>query len=222
LVASTGVSSAREEILGRIRGALRDVPGPERPDDVVVTREYRTRAEVDPGFRLERFAERISDYRAEFRRVAPAEIPAALTDACSEMGLGRVVVPSELPTEWRPHGVEVIEDHGLSARELDAIDGAITGCAVAIAETGTLVLDGQGVCGRRIVTLVPDHHICVVRPEQVVSLVPEAVASLQASVAERGAPVTLISGPSASSDIELRRVEGVHGPRHLLVFLATA
>lgn len=216
------MSAAREEILSRVRGALRDVPREERADDVAVTRGYRTRDHADPATRLDRFAERVSDYRAEVRRVNADGITAAVTQVCAEQGLTRVVVPSVLPGEWRPTGVEVVEDRGLSARELDAIDGAVTGCAVAIAETGTLILDGQAMCGRRIITLVPDHHICVVRAEQVVGLVPEAVAALRSTVTEQGSPITLISGPSASSDIELRRVEGVHGPRHLIVFLLGA
>ena len=114
----------------------------------------------------------------------------------------------------------MIEDAGLGATELDAIDGAVTGCAVAIAETGTVVLDGTGACGRRLLTLVPDHHICVVTAGQIVELVPEAIAALAPAVRERRAPITLVSGPSASSDIELSRVEGVHGPRHLLVLIA--
>jgi L-lactate dehydrogenase complex protein LldG len=117
--------------------------------------------------------------------------------------------------------VEVVEDQGLSARELDRIDGVITGCAAAIAETGTLVLDGQGACGRRVLTLVPDHHICIVRADQVLGLVPEAISRVAPAVTERRLPITLISGPSASSDIELNRVEGVHGPRHLVVVMAT-
>ena len=216
------MSAARDEILSRIRGALRDVPGHERPEDIAVVRGYRTRDRTDPAAQLDRFAERVSDYRAEVRRVDAAGITAAVSQACVEQGLTRVVVPSALPREWRPDGVEVVEDRGLSARELDAIDGTVTGCAVAIAETGTLVLDGEGVCGRRIITLVPDHHICVVRPEQVVGLVPEAVTTLRPAVTEQGSPITLVSGPSASSDIELRRVEGVHGPRHLIVYLLRA
>jgi L-lactate dehydrogenase complex protein LldG len=221
-VASALVSSPREEILSRVRTALRDVPGDERPDHIAVARGYRTLDPTDPAAQLDRFAERVSDYRAEVRRVDPDGITAAISQACVEQGLTRVVVPSALPGEWRPVGVEILEDRGLSARDLDAIDGAVTGCAVAIAETGTLVLDGQAMSGRRIITLVPDHHICVVRPEQVVGLVPEAVAALRSTVTEQGSPITLISGPSASSDIELRRVEGVHGPRHLIVFLLGA
>jgi L-lactate dehydrogenase complex protein LldG len=213
------MSDPRAEILGRIRTALRDVPAGERADQVAVAREYRRTVAMSAEALIERFAERLSDYRADVRRVSAEELTGALSAACAQMNLHRVVVPDALPAPWRPIGVEVVEDRGLSAADLDAIDGALTGCAVAIAETGTLVLDGQGVSGRRLLTLVPDHHICVVRAEQVVGLVPEAIAALAPAVVERGVPVTLVSGPSASSDIELTRVEGFHGPRHLLVLI---
>ncbi len=109
---------------------------------------------------------------------------------------------------------------GLSAAELDEIDGALTGCAVAIAQTGTLVLDGREASGRRAITLVPDHHICLVRTEQIVGLVPEAIARVADGVRGQRIPITLVSGPSATSDIELTRVEGVHGPRHLTIMIA--
>ena len=119
-------------------------------------------------------------------------------------------------TGWRPDGVEVVEDRpDLAATDLDAIDGVITGCASAIAQTGTIVLDGGPRSGRRAITLVPDHHLCVVEAEQVVGLVPEGLAAVAEAVRDRRAPITLVSGPSATSDIELNRVEGVHGPRVL-------
>ncbi|MGZ4191216.1 MAG: LutC/YkgG family protein [Solirubrobacteraceae bacterium] len=214
------MSAARDEILGRIRAALDDVPAAESPADVAVTRGYRRAGELSGDALVERFAERVADYDARVRRVAGADLGDEVSAACAELGLRRVVVPPDLPAPWRPSGVEVIEDHGLGAAELDAIDGAVTGCAVAIAETGTLVLDGTGACGRRLLTLVPDHHICVVTAGQIVELVPEAIAALAPAVRERRSPITLVSGPSASSDIELSRVEGVHGPRHLLVLIA--
>jgi L-lactate dehydrogenase complex protein LldG len=214
------VDGARDGILGRIRAALHDVPADERPGDVAVARDYRRQGQLAGDALVQRFAERVADYEARVRTVRAEELTDALTAACAEMGLHRVVVPAELPGAWRPRDVEVIEDAGLSATELDTIDGAVTGCAVAIAETGTLVLDGQGRCGRRLLTLVPDHHICVVGAGQIVELVPEAIAAVAPAVRERGAPITLVSGPSASSDIELSRVEGVHGPRDLLVLIA--
>lgn len=231
------MSGAREEILGRIRSALADVPAAERPDDVPVAREYRRQGELSGEELIQRFAERVRDYHADVRRVAAGDVPggevaagevsagavsAAVTEACAELGLRRVVVPPALRAEWRPHadGITVVEDGGLTAHQLDEIDGAVTGCALAVAETGTLILDGQGESGRRLVTLVPDHFICIVAAEQIVGIVPEAVAAVAPAVHERRAPITLVSGPSASSDIELSRVEGVHGPRHLLVLIA--
>jgi L-lactate dehydrogenase complex protein LldG len=215
------VSAARDVVIGRIRAALRDVPVSERASDVSVARDYRHTDDRPRSELIELLCERISDYRADVRRVAPHEVADAVRRACAEMGLSRVAVPPQLPAQWRPpsEAVEVVEDHGLSAAELDELDGALTGCAGAIAETGTLVLDGQALSGRRLLTLVPDHHICVVTADQVVGQVPEAMAALAPAVAEHGVPVTLVSGPSASSDIELERVEGVHGPRHLLVLI---
>jgi L-lactate dehydrogenase complex protein LldG len=205
------VSAARDEILARIRAAMSDAPDDERP----IPRGYRRQGDRLES-RLERFVDRIREYHADVRCLDAGHIGAAISKYCADMALRRVVVPSALPSDWRPAGVEVLEDRALTAAELDAVDAAVTGCAVAIAETGTLVLDGRDVSGRRAITLVPDHHVCVVRAEQVVGLVPEAVAAV-----DPRAPVTLISGPSASSDIELQRVEGLHGPRHLLVLVAT-
>jgi L-lactate dehydrogenase complex protein LldG len=213
------VSAARDQILSRIRDALRDVPHSETPGDVPVARDYR-HGDVRPRNELiDLLCERVGDYHADIRRVAAAEVAGAVQSACTEMGLSRVAVPPQLPPDWRPETIDVVEDHGLTAAELDGLDGAVTGCATAIAETGTLVLDGQALSGRRLLTLVPDHHICVVGAEQVVGQVPEAMSALGSAVAERGVPVTFVSGPSASSDIELERVEGVHGPRHLLVLV---
>ncbi len=215
------MSDARAQILGRVRRALADVPAGERSADVRVTRDYRRVGDLDRPARVRRLRERLSDYGAEVIGVdGEDDIAAALTGACQRLGLRQVVVPPALAAGWQPGGVDVIEDDGLSARELDAIDGAITGCAVAIAETGTLILDGQASSGRRAITLVPDHHICIVTADQIVGLVPEAIAALAPAVRDHRVPITLISGPSASSDIELSRVEGVHGPRHLVVLIA--
>ena len=214
------MSAAREEILRRIRGALGDVPTAETADDLVVTRDYRL---VDERPREELIAllcERIGDYNAEVRRVAATEVAEAVRAACADAGIARLAVAPGVPAEWRPGGIEIVEDHGLDAAELDELNAAFTGCAGAIAETGTIVLDGQALSGRRLLTLVPDHHVCVVTADQIVGQVPEAIAALAPAVVKANLPVTLVSGASATSDIELSRVEGVHGPRHLLVLIA--
>jgi L-lactate dehydrogenase complex protein LldG len=216
------MSAARDEILQRIRAALGDVPDAERPGDVAVARDYRHGGELGHDERVQRFVDRVRDYHAVVRRVTAGELPAAVDAACAQLGLATVAIPPQLPESWRPTTIQVVADDGLTARRLDAIDGAVTGCALAIAETGTLVLDGQSVSGRRLLTLVPDHHICIVDEAQIVELVPEAIRALAPAVTERRAPVTLVSGPSASSDIELSRVEGVHGPRHLVVLIVAS
>jgi L-lactate dehydrogenase complex protein LldG len=213
------MTSARQEILGRIRSALADVPAGERPQDVVVARAYRREGKLTGEALVERFADRVRDYDAAVRRSAPGEVAATVAAACADMGLSRVVVPPGLASGWRPAGMEVVEDDGLTTQQIDEINGAVTGCALAIAETGTLVLDGGAASGRRLITLVPDHHVCLVAVDQIRHLVPEAVAGLAPAVREDRVPVTFVSGPSASSDIELSRVEGVHGPRHLVVVI---
>jgi L-lactate dehydrogenase complex protein LldG len=200
--------SARDEILARVRGALRDVPADEGLEPPAY--EPAPRPDGDP---VVRFAERVSDYRATVREAeALAE---TIVRVCAEHEARRLGVPAGLLEGWRPDGLELVEDDGLSAHELDALDGALTGCALAIAETGTIVLDGGERSGRRALTLVPDLHLCLVERSQVVATVPEAIRALEGA---RG-PFTFVSGPSATSDIELDRVEGVHGPRRLEVLL---
>jgi L-lactate dehydrogenase complex protein LldG len=213
------MADARDEILGRIRAALADVPASERPGDVAVTRDYRRTDERSGDQLVALFAERVSDYHARVQRVTAAGLSAAIARACSEPRLDTLTVPPGLPEAWLPAGVKIVRDEALSAGELDHVDGALTGCAAAIAETGTIVLDGGPLSGRRALTLVPDHHICVVAAEQIHGQIAEALGAVAAAVTERHAPITLVSGPSASSDIELERVEGVHGPRHLTVLI---
>ncbi len=210
--------AAREEVLARVREALRDIPAEERPDDVPVAREYRTRDGTSPEERVARFAERVADYRASVQRVSRAALPAAVGDALGARGAHRVVVPPDLPAEWRPADAELLVDGELANDVLDAADGVLTGCALGIAETGTIVLDGGARQGRRAITLLPDYHLCVVEAEQIVGTVPEAIAALDAAAREHR-PITFVSGPSATSDIELSRVEGVHGPRTLEVLV---
>jgi L-lactate dehydrogenase complex protein LldG len=211
--------SAREEMLSRIRTALA-ADGLSKPDSVTLRLSpaepaYRNLGRLDEPRRLDLLAERLADYRAAVRRTTPDGLAAEVAAALAGRGTRRVVVPPSPPAELPPD-VEAVADDGLSPQDLDAVDGVLTGAAVAIAETGTIVLDGSPDQGRRAITLVPDYHLCVVRAEQVVELVPEAVARLAGSAAR---PLTWISGPSATSDIELSRVEGVHGPRTLEVIL---
>jgi L-lactate dehydrogenase complex protein LldG len=215
-VVGLAVSAARDEILARIRRALDDVPGRERPEDVVVPRGYR---ENEPEGTVDRFVERVEDYGAGARIVARRDLTFTVGDLCRANGIARVVIPSDLPPSWLPEDVESIADVGLGVRELDAIDGTITGCALAIAETGTIVLDSGARQGRRALTLVPDFHLCVVEESQVVDGVPAALRRLADNLRGPRRPVTFVSGPSATSDIELSRVEGVHGPRRLEVVL---
>lgn len=210
------MSEARDEILARIRRALGDVPAEEWPADVRIPRDYRER---EPGGALDRFLERVRDYGAGVRVVARAELSAAIGDVCRLQGIESVAVPPDLPLAWLPQGVEAVRDENLEVRDLDEIQGAITGCALAIAETGTIVLDGGARQGRRALTLVPDFHLCVVHERQIVEGVPTAIRVLAGNLRREGRPVTLVSGPSATSDIELARVEGVHGPRRLELVL---
>jgi L-lactate dehydrogenase complex protein LldG len=166
--------------------------------------------------RVARFCERVGDYRAEVRRVT--DVAEAVAAAARERAATRFVVPAGLPHAWRPAELELVDDAGFSPAELDRMEGVITGCTVAIAETGTIVLAGGADEGRRAITLVPDLHICVVDEAQIVELVPEAFLRL-AELGMQTRPITFISGPSATSDIELSRVEGVHGPRDLVVLV---
>jgi L-lactate dehydrogenase complex protein LldF len=214
---------ARTDILHRISSALANAA----PGDI--PRNYRTEDERDRDEIVNVFAERVAEYRATVHRVAEAEVAETVERIAEEAGARRIGIPADLPEEWRPGGaedvapgeLELVQDAPLSVPELDALDGALTGCALGIAEVGAFVLDGGAGQGRRALSLVPDLHICVVREDQVVGLVPEAVGRLERSV-RAGRPLTFVAGPSATSDIELDRVEGVHGPRTLHVVVAAS
>ncbi|AOW90444.1 MULTISPECIES: LutC/YkgG family protein [Streptomyces] len=211
--------SSRERILGRVRRALADVPADEVPYERAVAREYaREHGRRSVAETVDLLAENLADYRAIVHRCADGELPGLLARLLAAHGSRNVVVPPGLPPGWlEGAGAEIVHDRAADTpQELDRVDSVVTGCAVAVAETGTIVLDGSPDQGRRRITLVPDHHICVVRvPDQVVGAVPQALGRL-----DPARPLTWISGPSATSDIELDRVEGVHGPRTLEVVLA--
>ena len=167
------------------------------------------------------FVQRLEAQKTEVRRVAAADVAAQVAEVCAERGVRRLGVPPALPPEWRPAGVDVVEDHDLTPAELDALDAALTGCTLAIAETGSLVLAAGSADGRRALSLVPDIYLCVVSEDQVEPDLPAAMPRIAGLIREEGRPVVFVSGPSATSDIELQRVEGVHGPRQLVVLLVS-
>lgn len=200
---------AREDVLARVRGAIQDATAPAIP------RTYRHGGPEPAGSPelLDLLTDRLVDYRASVHRCVAAQLPEAVRAVLADVVPtgGKVVVPPGL-SDW----VDGVTDHpGLRPADLDGFAAVVTGCAAAVADTGTIVLDGSQYQGRRAITLVPDIHVCVVRADQVVRSVPEVLARL-----DPRRPLTFISGPSATSDIELKRVEGVHGPRHLHVVLA--
>ncbi|KAA5834598.1 lactate utilization protein C [Saccharopolyspora hirsuta] len=207
------MSAAREAILGRVRSAI---AGTERTSLADVPRHYREHRPADDLVGL--FCERVADYRATVDRVAPGGLTAAITAAARGVGARRVLAPAGVPQEWcealRAEFDQVEDGVGIDTAGLEQVDAVITTAVVGIASTGTIVLDHGPGQGHRAVTLVPDVHICVVSESQVADDVPDAVRRLDPT-----RPMTFISGPSATSDIELKRVEGVHGPRTLHVLV---
>ncbi|MDT9687526.1 LUD domain-containing protein [Streptomyces sp. P9(2023)] len=210
--------SSRDLVLRRIRQALSDVPKTDTPDAETVPRSYRREhGERDTDGTVDLLAENLADYRAVVHRCHQDGVPELIGRLLAERGARRVLAPTGLPPAVlsRTDATVVAEGPALGPYDLDAVDSVVTGCAVAVAETGTVVLDAGPDQGGRRVTLVPDHHICLVHvPDQVVGSVPQALERLDPT-----RPLTWISGPSATSDIELDRVEGVHGPRRLDVVL---
>jgi L-lactate dehydrogenase complex protein LldG len=197
------MSSARDDVLARVREALG--PAPAVPE---IPRAYRAAGSLTTEGIVEAFCENVAEYRATVHRIAAGELVATVRTLLA--GVERIGVPVGFPEL----GIDVIEDDTLSIAQLDALDAVVTGSALAIADTGTIVLDSGPRSGRRALTLVPDHHVCIVREQDVVPSVPDASAALDPT-----RPITFVSGPSATSDIELERVGGVHGPRTLEVFV---
>lgn len=211
----TSTPGAREEVLARIRGALGDDAAPRRP-----TRSYRRSGDHPPGSPelVARLVDRLRDYRATVARSAGDDtaVGQAVANALAPLSIDRAIAAPGVPAGWAAGLTDVIVDDGaLGPRELDHLPAVLTGSVAAIADTGTIALDGGPLCGRRAITLVPDTHVCIVRVDDIVETVPEGLARL-----DPARPLTLVSGPSATSDIELTRVEGVHGPRTLIVIIA--
>jgi len=215
------MNAAKEEILTRIRLALKDVPEDENPDTSSISHSYRTSTNA-PQENLWLFAERVGDYKAEVTKVSADELSTVIKGHLEQHNVKKLVVPEGTSEEWLPEDIELLrdkKDNPLTYSQLDESDGVITGCAMAVAQTGSIVLDSGKGQGRRVLTLLPDYHLCVVFEDQIVGIVPEAFEKLNDKIVADGPPVTFISGPSATSDIELSRVEGVHGPRRLDVII---
>jgi L-lactate dehydrogenase complex protein LldG len=212
------MSDAKHVMLERIRNAIHDVPVTERSEDVLVNRTYRS--SMGHTNLLELTAERIAEYRARVEIVTVDKLASSIQASLERQGIKRLIVPHDLPEEWKPKGFELLEESTrlLEHSELERADSVLTGCTLAIAETGTLVLDHARGQGRRALTLIPDFHLCVLLESQIVDNLPAAMKLLESSILA-GQPLTFISGPSATSDIELSRVEGVHGPRTLEVLI---
>lgn len=218
---------AREAVLRRIRTALRDVPDDERAQQVVVERDYRHEDTTPHDEIIEQFIERVSDYKAVVRRVEEHDLSLTIAAACREHSVRTLVVAEDMPGEWLPTDITILRDGQaqlLSYEQLEQSDGVLTGCALGIAQTGTIVLDAGKLQGRRVLSLLPDYALCLIWEEQIVGIVPEAIARLSGTSdgnenTGHKKPITFVSGPSATSDIELSRVEGVHGPRTLEVFV---
>jgi L-lactate dehydrogenase complex protein LldG len=227
MATETVANSARTEILRRIRAAKGGTSSAASTEAgwAAIERKYKRVGSRSREDVLALLVERLRDYEAHVMRVRLNEIASTVARMMSERGVRRVVVPAGLKTEWLPSGFEFVfdsgdgdsEDDGLTAVELDAMDGVMTGATVAIAETGTVVVQNTAGEGRRAVTLVPDYHLCVVQVKDVVETVPEAMERLKATAT---LATTFVSGPSATADIEMTRIKGVHGPRFLDVILA--
>lgn len=223
------MSEAKEAILKKIRYALGEVPREERPGDIDVPRDYRQKGNCPAKEVVALFAERVGEYKATVQRVSVDALAGVIAESCRREKVKKLIVPDGFPGEWLPGDeddkIRLLYDkpaQPLSHGELDNSDGVVTTCALGVAQTGTVILDAGAGQGRRVLTLLPDYHLCIVREEQIVELVSEGFAHFEDSVREEGRPITFISGPSATSDIELSRVEGVHGPRRLEVLVVGA
>lgn len=216
------MSEARKEILNRIYGALKDVPEIDQKPDIRSQQEYRRHGDLSSTEIMDLFVERVSEYKATVKRIEESELQQVMDASFVAQQVENLVVPPGFPDDWLPDTIQLQHDDPespLSHDELDQSDGVVTTCSRAVAQTGTIILDAGAGQGRRALTLLPDYHLCIVRADQIVELVPEGFAHFEEPIKNEGPPITFISGPSATSDIELSRVEGVHGPRRLEVLI---
>lgn len=209
--------NARNEILAAIQRSLEALPRSSTDDHAAIARSYIQEGKLDAAERVHLFEERLRDYDTDVYRCAEAGLPGIIASALITAGHSRLLVTNEILKEWLPPApFEFSRDEGLSYQELDRSEGVLTACVVAIALTGTIVLLHSPLSGRRALTLIPDYHLCIVRAGQIVETVPEAIRAIGAA---GGLPLTTISGPSATADIEMTRIKGVHGPRVLSVII---
>ena len=216
------MSDAKKEMLAAIRKALAEVPDSVKPEDIEVNRDYRQKGKLSQAEIVDLFAERVGEYKAVVQRVSQSDLKNIIVESCKRERVEQFVIPEGFQKKYLPQNIKLLFDNSgnpLSHQELDKSDGVITTCAFAVAQTGTIILDAGVGQGRRALTLVPDYHLCIVWEDQIVELIPEGFSKVESSVKKEGRPITFISGPSATSDIELRRVEGVHGPRRLEIII---
>ncbi len=211
------VNDARSSILERVRRSTGRSSSERVGEYASIRREYEISGTLDGAQRLELFADKLRDYGCGVYNCAETEIAGAIADILTSRGKQRLLIPPQLSARWLPEAFEFVRDDGLTTLAINAAEGVVTGCALAIASTGTIVLRHTSNEGRRALTLIPDYHLCLVFEQQVVETVPEAVR--QISSFDR-VPLTTVSGPSATSDIEMTRVKGVHGPRTLDVIVS--
>ena len=212
------VTSSRQQVLGRIRAAGQNPAA--TPEEAAerygrLPRDYRMRGELTVRACQDLFVERLREYDAEVVECAPAELGTTITGQLESSGRHIFVAPTGLPGAWQINGFEWNIDHNLPAEEIEKAEGVVTGCFCGVADSGTIVLHHSATEGRRVITLLPDWHLCVVRASQIVETLPEYFDR-----SNQPPPlVTWISGPSATADIEMTRIKGVHGPRFLNVIV---
>jgi L-lactate dehydrogenase complex protein LldG len=216
---SAQVSEARAAVLAAVRGALGQGGGDVHEEYARIPRGYDAAESVDAEAVLELFEDRLRDYDCVTQRCTAADVPGAISRALQAQGCARVVIPEDLPAAWLPDAFAFERDRQLDAAEIDRADGVITACSAAIALTGTIILqEGAMGQGRRVLSLLPDYHLCIVERGQIVQTVAEGLRAIEATAA---LATTTISGPSATADIEMTRIRGVHGPRVLEVIIVT-
>jgi L-lactate dehydrogenase complex protein LldG len=213
------MNPAKQEILGRVQRALGRQSLDAESEYAAIARAYRQEGTLDSECRLNLFAERLQDYDAVMHRCLEENVAGKIAQVLASRNKRRLLVARDVPASWRPEGFNFVEDQGLRYSAIDHSEGVLTTCAVAIAVTGTIVLRHSSDEGRRALSLIPDYHLCIVRASQLVETVPEGIRIMRSF--DRF-PITTISGPSATSDIEMTRIKGVHGPRTLEVVFVTS